>query len=142
VGAVTKTQNLKGNQLPEAPPNKVSLNGLYSWSFEPGKLTLSATYIWKDATYGSLFNRGYAKAPAYNEADFRLTWADSKGRYNVIAYVNNAFDELGYDGQTGTLLRAGTAATSINPETAEVIVRDPSLIAPRTYGIELQYRFQ
>jgi iron complex outermembrane receptor protein len=134
-------QNLKGQQLPEAPPNKVSLNGLYSWSFEPGRLTLSATYVWKDATYGSLFNRSYARAPSYNEADFRLTWADSQGRYNVIAYVNNAFDELGFDGQTGTLLRAGTAATSLNPETAEVIVRDPSFISPRTYGIELQYRF-
>lgn len=131
------TQNLKGQKLPEAPPNKVSVNALYSWSFDPGKLTLSGSYIWKDSTYGSLFNRPYAKAPAYNEADFRLTWAGNDARYKIIAFVANAFDEKGYDRQTGSLLRTGNPVTGV----PEAIVNNVGLIPPRTYGIQLQYKF-
>ena len=141
-GAVTPaTQNLTGQQLPEAPPNKVSLNALYTWTFNPGKLTLSASYIWKDDTYGSLFNRGYALAPSYDEADFRLKWQDAKGRYDIIAYVNNAFDKTGYDNQTGALLQTGTFGPGGVALRPQVITENPSLIAPRTYGMEFQYRF-
>jgi outer membrane receptor protein involved in Fe transport len=129
-------QNLKGQQLPEAPPNKFSANALYSWTFDPGKLTLSGTYVWKDVTYGTLFNRPYSRAPSYDEADFRLTWSGTNNNYSVIVFVNNAFDKTGYDGAAGTLLLAPTQPLQPGP-----ITFDPSLIAPRTYGIELQYRF-
>jgi iron complex outermembrane receptor protein len=131
------TQNLKGQKLPEAPPNKVSVNALYTWTFDPGKLTLSGSYIWKDDTYGSLFNRPYAQAPSYNEADFRLTWAGANGAYKIIAFLNNAFDEQGYDRQTGTLLRTGNPVTGV----PEAIVANVGLIPPRTYGIQVQYKF-
>lgn len=136
------TQALKGQKLPEAPPNKVSVNGLYTWSFEPGKLTLSGSYIWKDKTYGSLFNRPYALAPSYDEADFRLTWSGDDGRYKIIAFVANAFDQQGYDRQTGTLLRTGLISAA-NPalNRPEAIVSNVGLIPPRTFGIQVQYRF-
>jgi iron complex outermembrane receptor protein len=137
VGATALVQNLNGQKLPEAPPNKVSANALYSWTFDPGKLTLSGTYIWKDATYGSLFNRPYSQAKAYNEADFRLTWADAGGRYKVIAFVANAFDTQGYDRQTGNLLKVGSLATGA----PEIIVENQGLIPPRTYGIQVQVKF-
>lgn len=137
VGATAVTQNLNGQKLPEAPPNKFTANGLYSWTFEPGKLTLSGTYIWKDATYGSLFNRPYALAPSYNEADFRLTWAGAGGRYKLIGFIANAFNTEAYDRQTGTLLKTGSLATGA----PEVIVSNVGLIPPRTYGIEIQYKF-
>jgi iron complex outermembrane receptor protein len=135
-GSAVKVQNLKGQQLPEAPPNKFSANALYTWTFDPGKLTLSGTYVWKDVTYGTLFNRPYSRAPSYDEADFRLTWSGSNNNYSVIAFVNNAFDKVGYDGAGGSLLLAPT-----QPLTPGPITFNPSLIAPRTYGIEFQYRF-
>jgi iron complex outermembrane receptor protein len=135
--ATAKVQNLKGNQLPEAPPNKLSVNGLYTWTFDPGKLTLSATYTWKDDTFGSLFNRAYAQAPSYNQVDFRLTWKDAMDRYSVIAFVNNAFDRTGYDNATGNLVLSPTAA----PPTGLITINQ-SLIAPRVYGLQLQVRFR
>jgi len=128
--ATAIVQNLKGQQLPEAPPNKVSFNALYTFNFEPGKLTLAATFIWKDKTYGSIFNRPYSAAPSYDQTNFRATWSDQAGRYNVIAFVNNAFDNLGYDGRTGTLVAPGFLLSNL------------FLIAPRTYGIQFQYRFK
>ena len=35
-GAPVQTQNLKGQQLPESPPNKVSANATYTWTWDPG----------------------------------------------------------------------------------------------------------
>ena len=133
------TQNLKGQKLPESPPNKVSANALYTFTFDPGKLILSASYIWKDSTYGSLFNRPYAKAPSYDIANLRATFKDAKGRYDLIAYVNNVFDQQGYDRQTGSLLRAAGVPSAGTPE---AIVSNVGLIPPRTYGVEVRYRFQ
>ncbi len=129
VGATAVTQNLKGQQLPEAPPNKVSANATYVWTFDPGKLSLSGTYVWKDATYGGLFNRAYDLAPAYTQVNFRAVWTDQKDRYNVIAYVNNAFNTQGFDGRTGALLEPG------------FITSNYSLLNPRTYGLEFRVRF-
>jgi iron complex outermembrane receptor protein len=134
--ATTVVQNLTGQTLPEAPPNKVSVNGLYTIDFNPGKLTLSASYIWKDKTYGSLFNRYYSKSPAYDQVNLRATWTDASNRYNVIVFMNNVFDKVGYDNTTGTLLVAPTATTA-----GQVVINN-SLTAPRTYGVELRYRFQ
>jgi iron complex outermembrane receptor protein len=130
------TQNLKGNQLPEAPPNKVSVDALYTWNFDPGNLTLSGTYIWKDQTYGSVFNRPYALAPSYGEANFRLTWNDAQKRYTVIAFVNNAFDTNAYDRQYGSLLNSITGLGQ-----SEFIGENVGLAPPRTYGLQVQYRF-
>ena len=41
-------QAVKGDQLPQAPENKVAVNGVYTFHFDPGDLSLSATFIWKD----------------------------------------------------------------------------------------------
>ncbi len=134
--ATAKVQNLKGNQLPEAPPNKLAVNGLYTWTFDPGKLTLSATYTWKDETFGSLFNRAYALAPSYNQVDLRLTWKDAKDRYSVIAFADNVFDKIGYDNATGNLVLSPAASPP-----SGLITINQSLIAPRIYGLQLQVRF-
>ena len=53
-----------------------------------------------------MFNRPYALAPSYGEANFRLTFNDAKDRYTVIAFVNNAFDTVAYDRQFGSLLNS------------------------------------
>ncbi|HEX3886823.1 MAG TPA: TonB-dependent receptor [Phenylobacterium sp.] len=128
-GAAVQTQNLKGQQLPESPPNKVAANAIYTWNFEPGKLTASASYIWKDATYGGLFNRPYDLAPAYDQVNLRAVWSDKNDTYNLIAYVNNVFDKEGFDGAVGNLQAPGFITSSF------------SLLNPRTYGLEVRYRF-
>ena len=124
-----QTQNLKGQKLPQSPPNKVSLNAIYTWTFDPGKLSLSGTYIWKDDTYGGLFNRSYDLAPAYSQVNVRAVWTDASDRYNVIGYVNNVFDDEGFDGRSGALRAPG------------FITSNWSLLNPRTYGVELRVRF-
>jgi iron complex outermembrane recepter protein len=132
----TQAQNIQGQTVPSATPNKVSLNGLYTFHFDPGNLVLSGTLVWKDGTYYDVFNRPYNFAPQYTEVNLRAIWSDAKDRYNVILFVNNVFNTIGYDGAAGTLL--GASPINGSPD----ILHTPALTAPREYGIQFQYRFK
>ena len=125
------SSNINGQTLPEATPDKLVVQRYLRLDpFDPGKLTLSTSVIWKAATYGSLFNRPYSLAPDYTLLNFRLTFRDAKDRYSVIGYVNNALDAQGFDGATGTLLQTGTAPGAI-PGIPEIILNNRSYTAPR-----------
>jgi iron complex outermembrane receptor protein len=132
--ATVHPQTVLGQTLPEAPPNKVAVNGQYTLRFDPGNLTLSATYVWKDGTYGSIFNRAGSLAPAYSQVNLRATWADAKNRYNLIFYVDNVTNAAGFDNVTYTNLAPG-AGYPLS------IIGATGLIAPLTFGGELQFRF-
>jgi iron complex outermembrane receptor protein len=130
-------ENLVGSQLPEAPPNKIALNGQYVFNFQPGNLTFSASYIWKDKTYGSIFNRPLNLAPSYSTVNLRATFDDINKRYTIIAFVDNVTNSLGYDNVTQTKIQGGVPGNP-NP----VLVQSVGLTAPLTFGVEFQYRFQ
>jgi iron complex outermembrane recepter protein len=121
-------QSVDGNRVPGSPRNKVAFNATYTWSFTPGSLRLSASWVWRDTTYSSIFTRREWLAPSYDQTDARLSWEDARGRFTMIGYVRNAFDDLGFD----TVSAQSTAAG---------ITRSFSLTPPRQYGLELQYRF-
>jgi iron complex outermembrane receptor protein len=138
-GQFQQGQNLKGNALPQAPKNKVAINALYTLDFNPGSLTGSVSYFWRDVQYGSIFQRYYNRSPSWDQVDLRLTWKDAKDRYNIIGYVKNVFNDLGYyEGATSTRI-AGRLATGA--PTVLGIASTYPLTPPRTYGVELQYRF-
>jgi iron complex outermembrane recepter protein len=164
-GLVQRPQDLKGNVLPNAARNKVALNVLYTWDFAPGSLTPSASYIWRDKEYASIFERDYDSAPSWSQVDARITWKDKDNKYSIIAYVKNMFDTLGYDSansgtrQSGIFPNAAIAASggAITPGLPSVaglstngvltglgsggITRSFALTPPRTFGMEFQYRF-
>jgi iron complex outermembrane receptor protein len=127
-----QTQNITGNQMPEATPNKVSLNAVYTFRLEPGNLALSGSYIWKDKTYYSVFNASYDQAPSYAQVNVRATWTDAKDRYTVFVYADNLFNTLGYDTAVGAPISASPL----------VVYKGYGLTAPTTYGVEFQYRFR
>ncbi|HUZ13990.1 MAG TPA: hypothetical protein VMU93_14225, partial [Caulobacteraceae bacterium] len=108
----------------------------YTFSFDPGKLTFSGSYIWKDQTYDSVFNRRYSLQPSYSQVNLQAVWNDAKGRYTVIAFCNNLFDSLGYDGAGGTLL-----AREVVGQTPDILYAY-NLTAPRTFGVQFQYRWR
>ncbi|MDB5476444.1 MAG: TonB-dependent receptor, partial [Phenylobacterium sp.] len=158
-GFVQRPQDLNGNQLPQAPKNKIALNVNYTFNFESGSLIPSVNYIWRDKQYSGLFSRPLAAAPSWSQVDMRVTWKDRDNKYSVIAYVNNVFDDLGYDGGATASRTSGVYAQSTI--TAAGLTRglpngDPRLgvfnavqgistsyavTPPRTYGVEFQYRF-
>ncbi len=131
-----QAQSVVGQTVPESPRNKVALNGNYRFDFRPGSLTLSASYIWKDETYESIFNRGYNRAPSYTQVDLRALWTDASDRYTVIVFAKNLFDTRGYDGASGAQL---TSPPAVNQTS---FAQSYSYTPPRTFGVQLQYRFR
>ncbi len=142
-GARLVFQTLKGSQIYQSPKNKLALNGNYTFEFEPGALILSATYTWTDKTFYQPFKSTVNSVKSYDNTDFRLLWKGAKDRYTVIAYVKNAFDQKGFtsNGSTtpGAIFDVPNPGVGTIIQTRSSIVR--GLIQPRTYGVELQYRF-
>lgn len=141
-------QDLKGNALPMSPKNKLAGNVNYTFDFQPGSLTLSASYFWTDDTYYQPFRDPSVLSPSYDVTDFRLIWKDAGDRYTIVGFVKNAFDQYGVSSTSSTQPTANYSDP--NPglvvngaaylrQTGVNIVQ--GLIAPRTYGLELQYRF-
>jgi iron complex outermembrane receptor protein len=127
-----QVQNTTGAHLPQTAPNKISLNALYNIEFEPGTLTLSGSYIYRGAEYFSIFNRYYNEAPSYSQVNLRASFTDTNNRYTLIVFMDNVTNALGYDGAVGYLINS-------YPQT---VARQYTLTPPRTFGVEVQYRFR
>jgi iron complex outermembrane recepter protein len=143
-------QDLNGSPLYQSPKNKFAFNGNYTFDFDPGSLTFSATYTWTAKTIYQPFDNPAFSVPSYGTADFRAIWKDAQDRYTLIAYIKNAFDKEGFTSTGSTNPTAVFASPNATfacaspngqclTQTGTSITR--GLIAPRTYGVELQYRF-
>lgn len=126
-------QSVVGARLSDTPRHKVALNAMYSIAFEPGTFSLSGNYVWRSAAYSNIFNRAYNRMPSWDQVDLRAIWSGRDDRYRVIAYVKNLFDSKGYDSALGNLLAS-------SPTLA--VAQSYSLTLPRTYGLQLEYRFR
>ena len=134
--ASARPQNLNGALMPATPLNRLTVNANYTWHFDPGNLTLSATYAYRSSTYYDIFNREYSRAPGWGQADLRASFVGRDNRYSIIVYGRNIFDELGYEG-----VAASGSQIYTNGQSSGIIGTSPVLTPPRTYGVELQYRF-
>jgi iron complex outermembrane receptor protein len=163
VGLVQRPQDLSGNSLAQNPKNKIAAAVTYTWEMEKGSLSPSVSYIWRDKQYAGLFTRSYNEAPSWDQWDARITWKDKDNKYSIIAYVKNIGDTLGYDGGasstriSGVYSAATIAAAGMTPglpstapgafnavqrtSTFNGLNTTYNLTPPRTFGIELQYRF-
>jgi iron complex outermembrane receptor protein len=138
-GNLQRGQNLKGNALPQAPKNKVALNAVYTWTMDAGSLSPSISYFWRDSQYGSIFQRSYNKAPSWDQVDLRLTFKDAQNRFTIIGYAKNIFDDLGYYEGSGSTRVVGRLQSGF--PVVQGVATTYGLTPPRTYGVELQYRF-
>ncbi len=131
--------SVKGNKLPQAPRNKFALNASYAFQMEAGTLTLGGTYVWRDEAYANIFSREYNKAPSWDQIDLRANWNAASGKYAIIGYVKNVADSEGYDAAVGASNRnRNLAVPSDNFNNGALNL---GITPPRTYGIELQYKF-
>ncbi len=124
-----------GNQVPGSPKNKVVVNGVYTWQFQPGAFALSASWAWRDRVTSTPFADPEFVAGSYGQTDFRGTWTASTNRWSIFGYLRNAFDVRGSDG-TGIDATIYSAAVG---EGGPTLAR--SLIYPRTFGAEFRWRF-
>jgi iron complex outermembrane receptor protein len=140
VGGVA-LQSVKGNPLPEAPENKFAFNANYTFHFSPGSLTLSGSFVYRDSEDGTIFDRKYDNAPSWTETDFRALWKSNGDRYEIIGYVKNAFNTVGYAAADAGFGLLGNGSTATTPAAGLFENNVFNLNPPRTYGVEVRYKF-
>jgi iron complex outermembrane recepter protein len=157
-GGFQRQQDVSGNDLPNAPRNKVAVAANYTWRLNAGSLTANVSYSWRDKAFGNIFTRWYTQAPSWDQWDARALWKDNNDRYEIIAFVKNIFNKTGYDqGATAELLNGAISAVyagnlpaglTCSPVIAGGVVNCVQGIRktfyttpPRTYGVELRYKF-
>jgi len=130
----TGAKSIVGNKLPQAPVNKIAINGNYTFVLNSGKLNVGANFIWRDKAYSNIFTERWNMAPSWSQVDLRGSWTPNDGRYQVIVYVKNVGNTLGYD----------SAVTASNRDATNFPINtgyNTSFTPPRTYGIEVHYKF-
>ncbi len=122
--------NIKGNQMLRVPEKKFDTYAQYALpiSGDRGTLTFLADYSWIDKVYFSLFEEGTDKAPSYSRVDTRVTWLSPGEEWNVSAFCNNVFDDIG--------IRQVEALSE-----ADNFRRTGTVTNPRTFGLEVLYKF-
>jgi iron complex outermembrane receptor protein len=140
-GAQSRFQSVKGAPLPDAPENKFAVDVAYTWHFDPGTLTISGDYAYRGTQDGQLFNRYYDNAPAWDDVDFRALWKGPNDKYEVIAYVKNVFNTLQYTVAAEGAGLSGSATAVANPASGLYEVNAFELNPPRTFGMEVRYKF-
>jgi iron complex outermembrane receptor protein len=136
-----KDQGINGAPLPDAPENKFAIDLAYTFHFEPGSLTLSGDYVFRGSQDGTVFNRSYDNAPSWDDVDLRALWKSPGDRYEVIAYMKNVFNTLQYTVAEAGQGLAGNQSSVASPTGAQSEVNDFELNPPRTFGVEVRYKF-
>ena len=153
-GGFQRGQDLKGQNLPNAPKNKVAVNANYTWEMAGGSLTGSVSYVWRDEQFGSIFNRVYYRSPSYDQVDLRVTWKAENKKYTIVGFVRNVGDTVGYEGGAGAGRNSGVVplrVLGLTPGPGQSLTSTASVVQgitssytitpPRTFGVEVQYRF-
>lgn len=135
----TGAVSVVGSALPQAPEHKVAVNGTYTFALDGGNLIAGATYVRRSKSYATVFAREFDSAPAWDQVDLRALWMPTGGKYTIIAYVKNVFDEDGYAAAVGAAQRNNNAA--VPSDQFANGARNFELTPPRIYGVEVQYRF-
>ena len=138
-----RLQGVNGNPLPDAPRHKLAINVAYTFNFDPGDLTLSASFEYRSVQDGTPFNRFYDNAPGWNGLDLRGLWKAPKDKYEIIAFVRNVTNAPQYTVGAlggGNGLR-GDATRVFNPAVGLNWTATYDLAPPRTYGVEVRYKF-
>jgi outer membrane receptor protein involved in Fe transport len=108
----------------------VAINGLYTFDLPTGMLSFSASVIWRDVQYGSIFNRPQYAAPDWDQLDLRAEYKPNGGHWTLIAYGKNILNSTGY------IAGAGAVA-----QTNGTFIKNYALTPPATGGVEIQYKF-
>ena len=139
--ALGRPESVEGNVLPQSPEHKLGASISYNWNFENGSsLTPVINWYWRDSFTTSIFNDPETFTPDFAQTDARLIWNDGDGRWTIIGWVRNAFDEDGYDATTAFRRRSANQYGTLTSENFQ-LYQTNTLTLPRTYGVELQFHF-
>lgn len=115
-----------GNRLTQNP--KYTLSGLLSYHLPvaSGEFTVASELRYQSSFFGGLDNLEFTRINGYADVGFRLSYEDEAG-WTVAAYVENAFNDLYYDGSNDNAFPI--PSTFFGPS------------RPRIVGVDLMWKF-
>ncbi len=116
-----------GNSLNKAPKHKFAAVANHTIPVKNGEFSISGTYAYVGAQHYSVFNHPTSRVESYDRVDGRISFFDEQDRFQVHAYLRNAFDTQ--------------AATGAGSSGAPFFGISRSYNAPRTFGAEVQVNF-
>ena len=120
-------EDLSGNQLIQAPENKLYLNANYSLQTDSaGEFVFSGAYTWVDERQYEVFDSDLTRADDYYRVDAMVTWYSPSQNMRVILSGKNLTEE-----ENWTTLARTSATDGLTGAIGE----------PRTYGLEFQFDF-
>ncbi|MEH6611666.1 MAG: TonB-dependent receptor [Halioglobus sp.] len=120
-------EDLSGNQLIQAPENKLYLNANYSLqTASVGEFVFSGAYTWVDERQYEVFDSDLTRADDYYRVDAMMTWYSPSQDIRVILSGKNLTEE-----ENWTTLARTTSSGGLTGAIGE----------PRTYGLEVQFDF-
>ena len=127
--------DLSGNKLPFSPDWTAHVGAQYDWELPGnlGALSVRGDYTWVDEQYSNAFNRDASSGlagkadfvPSYYLVNTRLQWKSVDANWLAELYVRNLTDEV----------------ILSNPFVDSAQITWGTYLAPRTYGLKLQYNF-
>lgn len=116
-----------GNRLPLAPRASASLNAAYKVEVGPGVLELQANANYKSFVFFDVSNNDYATQGGYWSENARVSYALEEGRWEVAGYVRNLSNKKYFIDKFDLTNPFGLVQGIMG--------------TPRSYGVELNYRF-
>jgi len=121
-------QNLKGNSMPYAPENKVSVNATYTIPTDIGDFSANIVYMWQDEIFTDAFNTFDQVAPAYDRIDGQIMWNSPEYAWRVILWGKNLADAEDIIAQSTGEASAGYPITA-------------TYIPPITFGVDISFKW-
>ena len=121
--------DLEGNVLPRAPEIKFNIGLQYTLPLESGaSVTIRGDYAWQDEVFFSAFNVSQLRQGSYGWGKAKISYQNPDETWDISAFIDNIGDEV--------VANNATFNGSIIDSTAT-----GNLAPPRTYGIEVSFRF-
>ena len=118
---------LEGRPLPQTPKWNLNATLAHHIPTSVGTFTLQAEGRAQSRWNFGLSNDPLADVPSYGLVNFRVMWESNDGRYNLQAFVTNAFNKLYFNAITDTNAAAGAFITQIGE--------------PRLWGVKFGFSF-
>ncbi len=134
-GEPADNQDLKGNDVPQTPENKISIGVSYSIDTDWGTFAVHPRWSWVDKQTYDVFNNLYA--PSYTRTDVTLTWTHVENRWKVIFYGKNLSDEINFSSYG--LGDQPSTCTGTCSDFRQTFGGTPN--PPRTFGVEVLFRY-
>jgi iron complex outermembrane receptor protein len=126
-GASVPDSDLSGNATRMSPKWSVSVHPEYTVDLaNGGTISLGTNFAYKSKQYHTEFNDDRLSQDGYIMLDANIMYEDPGRQFSINAWVKNLTDELVYAG-------------SFSISTSRAI--GGTLMAPRTYGVTVGYRF-